>query len=372
MLSKKLLFFFLIFIIFIQINSGKQVNIKAKEGYINPKEALFYKKMENKEVKCFLCPRECVIKEGDWGFCRARKNIKGTLYSMGYGAPCSVHVDPIEKKPFLHFYPGTKAFSIASAGCNLRCKYCQNWEISQTKPTETINLNLDPEYIPQIVINKEVKSIAYTYSEPTNFYEYMLDTAMLAKKHGIKNVVHSSGYINPEPLKKLTNYIDAFCIDLKGFTELYYRNICGADLQPVLNSLKVIKKNGVWLELVNLIIPTKNDDPKQIKKMCVWIKNNLGKSTPISFSKYYPTHKLTNIPPTPLKTLEKAVKIARDVGLEYVYIGNVPGHKYEDTYCPECGVKLIDRYGYHIIFNKIKNGRCPNCNEKIEGVWNEK
>jgi len=195
---------------------------------------------------------------------------------------------------------------------------------------------------------------------------------MLAKKHGIKNVVHSSGYINPEPLKKLTNYIDAFCIDLKGFTELYYRNICGADLQPVLNSLKVIKKNGVWLELVNLIIPTKNDDPKQIKKMCVWIKNNLGKSTPISFSKYYPTHKLTNIPPTPLKTLEKAVKIARDVGLEYVYIGNVPGHKYEDTYCPECGVKLIDRYGYHIIFNKIKNGRCPNCNEKIEGVWNEK
>jgi len=335
------------------------------------KKSQFYKKLENNGVRCYLCPRKCRIPEGKWGFCRARKNENGILYSMGYQAPCAVHVDPIEKKPFVHFYPGTKALSIASAGCNMRCNFCQNWEISQKRPTETFNYNLTPKNLVNIAISKSIKSVAYTYSEPVNFYEYMIDTAKMSKSAGLKNVVHTNGFINQKPLKKLCNYVDAFCVDLKGFNKKYYRNNTSAELQPVLESLKTMKKKGVWLELVNLVIPTKNDSMEEIKEMCKWIKNNLGKNVPLSFSRFHPTHKLKNLPPTPVKTLEKARNIALKVGLNYVYVGNVPGHEYEDTYCPNCDKKLIDRYGYHIINNKIENGKCKYCGQKIEGVWNE-
>jgi len=374
------LFIFVLFIGFSGISSSflsdnnlnaQESSLSRKEGRINPKEALFYNKMENNAVQCQLCPRRCFLKPGEWGFCRARKNIDGKLYSMGYASPCAVHVDPIEKKPFAHFYPGTNALSIASAGCNMRCIFCQNWEISQSRPTETLNYKLTPTDLIRLAKKTGSKSIAYTYSEPTNFYEYMLDTAKIAKKEGIKNVYHSSGYINEKPLRKLCEYMDAACIDLKGFSEEFYAKMSSARLKPVLETLKVLKEEGIWLEIVTLVIPTKNDSEKMIKEMSTWIKNNLGENVPLSFSRFYPMHRLKNLPPTPIKTLERARSIAIKSGLKYVYIGNVPGHSGEDTYCPKCGKKLIDRYGYKILENNIKNGKCKFCNEEIKGVWNE-
>ncbi|MCS7180969.1 MAG: AmmeMemoRadiSam system radical SAM enzyme, partial [bacterium] len=254
------------------------------------KEASFYKKLENKLVQCFLCPKNCVIQSGKYGFCRARKNIDGTLYSMGYSNPCSVAIDPIEKKPFYHFLPSTWTFSIASAGCSLRCKFCQNWEISQVTPEETRNIYLSPEKVVEYAIKYKCPSIAYTYSEPVNFYEYMIDTAKIAKSKGIKNIMHTAGFINSEPLENLCKYIDAANVDLKGFNDDYYRNICEGELNVVLNTLKVLKKNKVWVEITNLVVPGYNDNLEEIKKMCQWIKNNLGEDVPLHFSRFHPRY----------------------------------------------------------------------------------
>ncbi len=334
-----------------------------------PKEALFYKKLPGKLVQCFLCPRKCVIPNGKYGFCRARKNINGTLYSMGYSKPCSVAIDPIEKKPFFHFLPGTEALSIASAGCSLRCKFCQNWQISQYSPEETKNFYLPPEKVVKYAKKYKCPSIAYTYSEPVNFYEYMLDTAKIAKKEGIKNVVHTAGYINQKPLEKLCPYLDAVNVDLKGFNENYYRNMCGGDLKTVLNTLKILKKHNIWIEITNLILPGYNDNMDEIKRMCVWIKENLGDYIPLHFSRFYPMYMMKFLPPTPVSTLEKAYNVAKKVGLKYVYIGNVAGTKYENTYCPYCGKLLIKRVGFIVLENNIVRGKCKYCGKKIEGVW---
>ncbi len=347
----------------------KEKPVTREHGLVSPIEALYYEKLEKKSVRCFLCPRKCVLNPGEWGFCRARKNIDGKLYSMSYSNPCAVHVDPIEKKPFSHFLPGTNAFSIAAAGCNLRCVFCQNWEISQARPTETINYKFTPEDIVKLAIKTGSKSIAYTYTEPTNFYEYMLETAKLARKAGVKNVYHSCGYISEEPLRELCVYMDAACIDLKGFSEEFYGDMCGARLAPVLRTLKILKEEGVWLEIVNLVVPTKNDSPKMIKDMCKWIKKNLGPDTPISFSRFHPLHRLKNLPPTPVDTLRKAKKYALECGLNYAYVGNVPGDPDEDTYCPKCARKIIERYGYKILKNDVVDNKCRFCGKKIAGVW---
>jgi len=339
------------------------------------KEAFFYEKLENKLVQCHLCPKKCVIPEGKYGFCRARKNIGGTLYAMGYGKPCSVALDPIEKKPFFHFLPGTTAFSLASAGCSLRCKFCQNWQISQYSPEETENYDLPPEKVVEYALKYKndpkykCSSIAFTYSEPVNFYEYMFDTAKIAKKKGLKNVIHTAGYINPEPLEKLLPYIDAINVDLKGFNEQYYRNMCEGDLKTVLNTLKILKKNNIWIEITNLILPGYNDEPEEIKKMCIWIKENLGEDTPIHFSRFQPMYQMAHLNPTPQSTLEKAADVAKNVGLKYVYIGNMWGHLLENTFCPKCKKMVIKRAGYTILENNIKDGRCKFCGEKIAGVF---
>ena len=335
------------------------------------KEAMYYRKIDEppSAVWCQLCPRKCVIPEGKLGFCRARKNIKGTLYSLGYSRPCAVHIDPIEKKPFFHVLPKSVSFSIASAGCNLRCKFCQNWEISQFSPEETKNNFFTPDKIVEMALKNGCRSIAYTYSEPTNFYEYMLDIAKLAKQKGILNVYHSNGYINPVPLKELCKYLDAANIDLKGFTPGYYQELCEGELEPVLETLKTLKKEGVWVEITNLVVPGRNDDPGDIKRMCQWIMANLGADTPLHFSRFYPTYHLANLPQTPLETLEKSRKIARDAGLRYVYIGNVWGNEGENTYCPKCKKILLKRTGYTIIENNIAGGKCKFCRMKIAGRW---
>lgn len=290
-------------------------------------------------------------------------------------------MDPIEKKPFFHFLPQSKAFSIATAGCNLRCKFCQNWNIAQRPPEETQNYCLPPKDVVKLAKERNCDSIAYTYSEPVVFFEYMLETAKLAKEAGIKNVMHSAGYINEEPLRELCKYIDAANIDLKGFTEEYYQEVIGAGigahLKPVLEALKIIKEEGIHLEITNLIVPTKNDNPKDIRKMCKWIRENLGPEVPLHFSRFWPQYQLRNLPPTPVKTLEMARRIAKEEGLKYVYIGNVPGHEGENTYCPRCNRLLIQRVGFHVLKNNISYtftggqaaGRCKFCGEKISGVW---
>jgi len=322
----------------------------------------------SKTVQCELCPNGCVLDEGQHSRCRARMNKGGVLYSLVYGKPCAVHVDPIEKKPFSHFLPGTTAFSIATAGCVLSCKFCQNWQISQARPEDTDTYDLPPDEVVRKAMFYECRSISYTYTEPTVFYEYMYDTAVIAKKYDIKNTMHSCGYINEKPLRKLSKYMNAANIDLKGFTEDFYNRICNGSLKPVLNSLVVLKQEGVWLEITNLVLPTLNDDMKTIREMCKWIKKNLGVDTPIHFSRFYPQYKLDNLPPTPLETITEARKTAMDVGLKYVYIGNIR-HEGENTYCPKCKKMLIEREGYFVKQNNIANGKCKFCSTSIAGVW---
>jgi len=333
------------------------------------KEALFYEKLNNKDLRCLLCPRECVIAPGKRGFCRVRQNSGGILYTLSYGKPVAMHIDPIEKKPLFHFLPGSSAFSIACAGCNLTCQFCQNWEISQAGPEKISVSYIDPGDLLNKVKESGIPAIAYTYTEPTVFYEYILDISRLAKAQGIRVVMHSNGYINEKPLRELAKYLDAANIDLKGFSDDYYSRIAQAGLAPVLRTLQVLKEEGVHLEITNLVLPGYNDNLDTIKKMCEWIKDNLGPDTPLHFSRFYPMYKLVALAPTPVETLEKARAVALACGLKYVYIGNVPGHDGENTYCPKCGKALIKRMGYVVSGNELKDGACGFCGEKIAGIW---
>jgi pyruvate formate lyase activating enzyme len=342
--------------------------------YVEPKVASYWIKKEGNTVQCQNCPHECVLKDGQRGFCRVRENRGGKLYTLSYGNPCAVHIDPIEKKPLYHFLPGTTAYSIATAGCNFRCKHCQNYQISQVAPEETSNYKLPPEKLVNEVLHHKsrdnISSIAYTYTEPSVFIEYMLDSAKLAKKEGIKNVYHSNGYLNEKPLLDLIPFLDGANVDLKFFKNDSYRDIASGSLEPVLDALKKLKAGGVWLEITYLIIPTINDDAKEIKEMTKWVLGNLGDEVPIHFSRFYPTYKLENLPQTPLKSVETAREIAIDMGVKHSFVGNVPsGHPGENTYCPACGKLLIKRRGYYILENNIKKDSCPACGEKIAGVW---
>ena len=333
------------------------------------KEAMFYNKLEGKKVACQLCPRYCIIAKGKRGFCRNRENRDGKLYSIVYGKPCSIGKEPIEKAPFYHLLPGSERITLATVGCNQRCKYCQNWEISQSALEDQRYYDALPEDIVAIAKKNKVKIICFTYTEPTVFYEYMYDIAKLARPEGIKTCVVSGGFINPQPLKELCKVVDAIKIDLKGFDEKFYEDICGSELQPVLEACKTVKETGTHLEIVNLVVPTLNDDTSKIRQMCVWIKENLGDDVPLHFTRFGPAYKLTNLPPTPISSLENAIKVAHEVGLKYVYIGNVPGHDANNTYCPKCKKLLIKRIGYSVTENNIKNGKCRFCGEKIPGIW---
>ena len=338
-------------------------------GEEKPKEASFWQKLQDKIVQCQLCPRRCAIPDGKRGFCGVRENRGGTLYTLVYAKPVAIHIDPIEKKPLFHFLPSTTAFSIATAGCNLKCKFCQNWEISQARPEEVEYTYIEPKDLVDKVLESGSPTIAYTYTEPTIFYEYMLETAKLAKARGLRNIMHSNGYINEEPLRQLSKYLDAANIDLKGFSDEYYAKLTDATLEPVLKSLKVLREEGVHIEITNLILPGFNDDEALIRKMCIWIKDNLGADTPVHFGRFFPLYKLANLNPTPVETLEKARQIALESGLKYVYIGNVGGHLAENTYCPRCKKIVIERKGYFITQNNLVDGKCKFCQEEIKGVW---
>lgn len=333
-------------------------------------EALFYKKLQDKKVHCQLCPHYCVISPDNYGKCKARKNIDGKLYSMVYASPVSVAIDPIEKKPLFHFLPGTDSYSVGTTGCNLKCLFCQNAAISQAFPEDMPGISLPPEEITSNALRENCSSISYTYNEPSIFYEYVYDTAQIARKKKLKNIMVTNGFINPEPAKQLYKYIDAANVDLKGFTEDYYKNICFARLQPVLETLKLLDKMSVWIEITNLIIPGLNDDMKKIEEMCEWIKKELGTGYPLHFSRFFPCYKMMDRQPTPFETLKKAYQTAKKVGIKYVYVGNVPEEEYNHTYCPKCSETIIRRTRFfQVSENRIKNGKCPKCKTKIEGMW---
>jgi pyruvate formate lyase activating enzyme len=332
------------------------------------KEALYYIDTP-KGIKCKLCPQACEIKPGEVGDCKTNYHYQGKLYSISYGNPCAVHVDPIEKKPLFHFLPASKAYSIATAGCNLACLNCQNWEISQSSPKDTRNYDMPPEQVVAEAKSSNCRSIAYTYTDPVCFYEYTLDTAMIARQQGVKNLMHSAGYIHEDPLRRLCKFLDAANIDLKSYSNELYEMLSGATLDPVLKSLKILKEEGVWLEITNLIVPTWTDDLDMIKRMCEWICDNGLADCPLHFSRFSPMHKLTNLPMTPESTLVQARQIALAAGVKFVYIGNVPGSDAENTTCPKCKKLLVERIGYYINQNNIVNSACKFCNEKIPGVW---
>jgi len=332
------------------------------------KEALFYRKTDA-GLECQKCPNGCILGRGETGICRNRVNHEGTLYSIAYGNPCAVHVDPIEKKPFFHFLPTTRAFSIAVAGCTFSCLNCQNWEISQFSPKETRNYDLMPDQIVAECIRIGAESIAYTYSEPTTFYEYALDIATLARRKKIRSVWKSNGYINEAPLRKLCKVIDAANIDLKCFDESVYRKLNGGHLEPVLKTLQILKEEGVWLEITNLLVPTWSDNLDTVKRMCEWLSARGLHECPIHFSRFTPLYKLTQLPLTPVSTLDKAKEIASAAGLQYVYIGNVPGHAAENTFCHSCRKLIIERRGYQILQKNLKGSSCGFCGVRIPGVW---
>ena len=343
--------------------------IVSEEEDIYKKVAL-YQEETARGIMCRICPNECVLKEGELSKCNNRKVHKSVLYTLAFGNPCSVNVDPVEKKPLYHFLPGSRAYSIATAGCNLVCLNCQNWTISQTSPDKTRNYDLMPEKVVEESIKNGCRSIAYTYSEPMTSYEYVLETATLARKAGVKNIIKSNGYINTEPLKKLCNVVDGANIDLKAFTESTYLKLTGGKLQPVLDTLKVYKDMGVWLEITNLIIPAWTDNLDDIRNMCKWLSNNGFKDTPLHLSRFYPMYKLEQLAPTPVEILNSASLIAAEEGLNYVYTGNVPGNEKSDTKCPSCNSILVIRQGFRIISNTIKDGKCNKCGKIIGGVWN--
>jgi len=342
---------------------------EAKKGLIKTKLSPYFTPLEGGEIQCELCPHRCRVAKGKRGICRVRENREGKYYSLVYGNPCAVHLDPIEKKPFSHVLPGTTSFSLATAGCNFQCKFCQNWEISQASPEDVYSAEAPPEMIVSRAKEIGARSVAYTYVEPTIFYEYMFDICQLAKKVGLLNVYHSDGFINPVPLKNLCKVLDAANIDLKGFTENFYRELCGGELAPVLETLKTLKQEKVHVEITNLVIPTKNDEMPVIKEMCLWIKKELGADTPLHFSRFYPLYKLKTLPPTPVSTLDKARAVALSAGLEYAYVGNVPGHEGENTFCPKCKKMIIQRTGYMVGEVNVKAGKCKYCGKPIPGIW---
>ncbi|HVU36664.1 MAG TPA: AmmeMemoRadiSam system radical SAM enzyme [Opitutaceae bacterium] len=356
------------------------------------KEAEHYVRLD-RNVQCKVCPNNCILAPGDRSHCRNKINRDGTLYTLAYANPCTLHVDPVEKKPLFHFLPGSRTFSLATSGCVFRCLNCQNWEISQKKPEETKDptgpelrlrpplprslsssdfrrLSLFPEDAPAVARASRCPSIAYTYSEPTAFYEYTLATCRAARRAGLRNIIVSCGSIEERPLRELLPWVDAAHIDLKGFDESAYRKLNTGHLDPVLRTLRVYQELGVWFEVVNLVVPTYTDDLDGIRRMCGWFVDHLGPDRPLHFSRFFPQHKLDQLEPTPVETLLRARDIAQAAGLRFVYVGNVPELEgTESTRCPGCRRTIVERNIFAVLRNDIVAGKCRHCGTTIPGVW---
>ncbi len=332
------------------------------------KEATLYEKLDNNIVACNLCSHRCTIAPGKRGFCMVRENREGRLCSLIYNTVSSEAVDPIEKKPLFHFYPGSFSYSLGTIGCNFRCKHCQNWRIARMNVDESRNYTtqMTPQEAVSRAISSQAESISWTYNEPTIWYEYTYDSAKIAKNKGLATVYVTNGYITPEALKDISPYLDAFSVDIKGFTDKFYKDVASAKLEPVLEASITAKELGMHIEVTTLIIPAYNDSENELRQLSRWIHDNLGPDTPLHFSRFQPYYKMTNVEPTPLKTLEKAHEIATQEGLRFVYIGNVAGHKYENTFCPECGKMLIKRGFFSIEkYDITSDNKCSACGTSI-------
>jgi pyruvate formate lyase activating enzyme len=336
------------------------------------KEAYLYEKLEDERVRCLLCNHNCLIKSGRKGLCGVRENSAGTLVSLVYGKVIASNCDPIEKKPLFHFLPGTRSYSIATVGCNFKCLFCQNADISQmpTDHDRIMGQEMTPEQIVAEALNTRSATIAYTYTEPTVFFELAVDTARRAAAKGLKNIFVSNGYMSAQCLKYIFPDLDAANVDLKAFSETFYKEQCGAKLGPVLKTLKIMKEMGVWLEVTTLLIPGLNDSTEELKKIAQFLVD-LDPNIPWHISRFHPTYRLTHIPSTHPERIQRARDIGYEAGLNYVYTGNLPGDEGEKTFCHECGELIIDRYGFTVTQNKVKNGLCSKCGEKIPGVWND-
>jgi pyruvate formate lyase activating enzyme len=341
----------------------------AAGGNLSRVEARYYKKLPDREIECELCPRVCRLGDKERGYCGVRENQGGTYYTLVYGKACSLHIDPIEKKPFFHFLPGTNALSLATAGCNVNCKFCQNWEISQVRPEQVENSDIPPGVVAAQAERYACPSIAYTYTEPVVFYEYMVDTAVEARRRGVRSVVVTGGHIKPEPLKELVAVVDAIKVDLKAFDQNFYAEYVRGELKTVLETIRTVAKSKAWLEVVYLVIPTLNDSMADIRQMARWVKNEAGESVPVHFSRFQPLYLMKNLPPTPVSTLESARNTALEEGLRFVYIGNVPGHAGENTYCTKCGKAVIRRTLFTVEDIQLKGGKCKSCGASVPGVW---
>ncbi len=344
---------------------------QLEKAGLAPRDAMYWEKTPSGLIRCTLCPKYCELRPFERGNCRVRISLENRLGTLVYGKPCSVAIDPIEKKPVFHLLPGSTAFSIATAGCLLGCRYCQNWQISQANPEDVECRDFPPEAVVAAARAEGCRSIAYTYTEPTVFYEYMFDTATLAKKEGIHNVVVSCGYINPEPLAQLAPLLTVMKVDLKGFTERFYQSICGGTLAPVLATLSNLAKSKVLIDIVTLVVPTLNDDLETNTRMFTWIRDTLGPHASLFLSRFYPTYRLRNLPPTPPELMVQLREKAMEIGLKYVYLGNVPGSEGENTYCHSCGKLVVGRIGYQVTETHIEKGACGYCKTVIPGVWTD-
>jgi len=340
---------------------------ETKGGWVHP--AAHYRKASRKFVQCALCPRQCSVGPNNRGLCGVRENRDGEYFTLVYGRAASANIDPVEKKPFFHVLPGSPIFSFATAGCNLECKNCQNWQLSQARPEDVPAVDLPPDKLVQRARAQGCKLIAGTYTEPNVFFEYMLDVAAEGNRHGVRTTMVSAGYVNAQPMAELCREVAAVKIDLKSMRDDFYRSNCQATLKPVLDTIELVKKQGVWLEIVYLVIPTLNDSDQEIRDLARWVRANVGTDVPLHFSRFYPHYRLKNLPPTPYETLERCHRIAKSEGLHYVYVGNVPGHPGEGTFCPKCGKLLISRQYYQVTENHVCGGRCEFCSQSIPGVW---
>ena len=341
------------------------------EADLGLKEALFYNQLDGEKVACQVCFRGCIVPEGGRGFCRNKVNHDGRYYTLVYGKPSAMQLDPIEKEPHFHMYPGGTILCTGTASCNSRCQFCQNWHLSQRSIDELPYYQVSPELTITTALEMENDAVSFTYNEPTVFYEHMLDVTLAAKEAGLGTLFHTNGSMQEEPLARLLEHMDAVTVDLKAFTAEFYQEVCSNELEPVLRTLQQIHESPAHLEIVNLVVTTLNDDMDDIRRMCSWIREALNDEVPLHFTRFFPAYRLTSLPATPIETLESAIQIADQEGLKYVYIGNVPGHLRNSTFCPNCGERIIWRTHFAVHDLQIEKGHCSFCDHPIPGIWRD-
>lgn len=341
----------------------------SRQGFMKPRKSPWFSPLAKRHVICGLCPKECRIAPGERGACRVRENRGGVGYTLAWGNPCLVQLDPVERIPFFHLVPGSRTLSVSTAGCPLECRFCEVWDMALSSPEEVHSYDLPPDEIIRHALSAKARSVSYAFGEPVAFYEYMVEIATEAKRAGLLNLMHSSGYISPAPLEALTEVLDAVNIDLKSYDPGFYRDMTGGELKPVLETAKRIKRAGIHMEITNLVIPTLNDDMERIRETAMWIRDELGPEVPLHFSRFYPLYKLANLPPTPVSTLDRARNTALEAGLDFAYVARVTGHAGENTFCPGCGEKVIERLGFVIEHIRMENGACAGCGTPIPGRW---